>query len=241
MEDLNMSTVDGYSQFIHPDDLDRVKAAYRHSDDTGEVTEVEYRFQSPSGKIGHVIERLVPSLWRDGKVVEQIGTVQDVTESMHKQEELENAQRLGEFGSFRWDLNRHKLISCSPEFMRIFGYSEDEIFDLPGDFWIQAHHQDDHERIIDYLNNLDPSDNPYEIEYRIQTTDGDVRYLVEHGETVWHSGEVIELRGSVQDVTESRRIEAELDEAQRISNVGSYRTDFVNDRLISFSPQLARI
>ena len=226
---------------IHPDDLERARQDFARADSADGLSEIRLRIVRPNGDIRHVVERGDASVRRYGKVIEQLWTVQDVTESRHKQEELENAQRLGEFGSFRWDLNRHKLISCSPEFMRIFGYSEDEIFDLPGDFWIQAHHQDDHERIIDYLNNLDPSDNPYEIEYRIQTTDGDVRYLVEHGETVWHSGEVIELRGSVQDVTESRRIEAELDEAQRISNVGSYRTDYVNDRLVSFSPQMARI
>jgi PAS domain S-box-containing protein len=182
--------------------------------------------------------RLVEQYLPSGELV---GFISDVTESRHKQEELENAQRIGKFGSFRWDLKRHKLISCSPEFARIFGYSEDEIFDLPGDFWIQAHHQDDHERIIDYLNNLGPSVNAYEIEYRILIPGGDVRNILEHGEAIWNSGEEIELRGSIQDVTESKRVEAELDEAQRISNIGSYRTEFESDTMISFSPQLAKI
>ena len=148
---------------------------------------------------------------------ELVGLCVDVTESRRKQEELENAQRLGKFGSFRWDLKRHKLISCSPEFARIFGYSEDEIFDLPGDFWIQAHHPDDHERIIDYLNNLDPSVSVYEIEYRILIPGGDVRHIVEHGEAIWNSDEEIELRGSIQDLTESRLIETDLEEAQRLA------------------------
>jgi len=226
---------------IHPDDLERVRRDFARTDSDDGLSEISLRIVRPNGDIRHVVERGDTSVRHYGKVIEQLWTAQDVTESRQKQEELENAQRLGKFGSFRWDLKRHKLISCSPEFTRIFGYSEDKIFDLPGDFWIQAHHQDDHERIVDYLNNLDPSDNPYEIEYRIQTKDGDVRYLVEHGETVSDSGEVLELRGSVQDVTESRRIEAELDEAQRISNVGSYHRDFTNDTLVSFSPQLARI
>ena len=43
------------------------------------------------------------------------------------------------------------------------------------------------------------------------------------------------------DITDTKRIEVELEEAQRISNVGSYRTDYLNDELISFSPQMARI
>ncbi len=226
---------------IHPDDLERARLDFARADNTDGLTQIEFRIVRPNGDIRHVVERGDTSVRRHGRVIEQLWTVQDVTESRQKQEELENAQRLGKFGSFRWDLKLHQLISCSPEFARIFGYSEDEIFDLPGDFWIQRHHPDDHERIIDYLNNLDPSDNPYEIEYRIQTTDGDIRYLVEHGEAIWDSGEVIELSGSIQDVTEPKRIEADLDEAQRISNTGSYRTDFVNNILVSFSPQLAKI
>ena len=232
---------DWTDKFVHPDDLDRVKAAYQRSDKSGEVTEVEYRSLRPDGRVDHVVERLVPTLWRDGRVIEQLGTVQDVTESRLKQAELENAERLGKFGSFRWDLKRHKLISCSKEFAQILGSSADEIFDLPDDYWIQIHHPEDHERIDHYLNNLDQSVNPYEIEYRILIPGGDVRYVLEHGETIWDSGEIVELRGSIQDVTESKRLEAELEEAQRISNVGSFRTDYLNDVLVSFSPQLARI
>jgi len=182
--------------------------------------------------------RLVEQYLPSGELV---GLISDVTESRHKQEELENAQRIGKFGSFRWDLKRHKLISCSPEFARIFGYSEDEIFDLPGDFWIQAHHQDDHERIIDYLNNLDPSVNAYEIEYRILMPGGDVRNILEHGEAVWNSGEEIELRGSIQDVTESRQAAEEFGEAQRIAKVGSFRWDVGQKKLSSCSEEFARI
>jgi len=182
--------------------------------------------------------RLVEQYLHSGELV---GIVSDVTETRHKQEELENAQRIGKFGSFRWDLKHHKLISCSPEFARIFGYSEDEIFDLPRDFWIQAHHQDDHERVIDYLNNLDPSVNSYEIGYRILRPDGDVRNILEHGEAIWNSGDEIELRGSIQDVTESRQVAEELEEAQRIAKIGSFRWDVEQCKLISCSPEFARI
>ncbi|MBT8434566.1 MAG: PAS domain-containing protein [Gammaproteobacteria bacterium] len=226
---------------IHPDDLERARQDFARADSVDGLSEIAFRIVRPNGEIRHLVERGDTSVWQYGKVIEQLWTVQDVTELKNRQEELENAQRLANFGSFRWDLKRHQLISCSSEFARILGYNEDELHDLPGDIWIKVHHPDDHERIIDYLNNLDPSENPYRIEYRIQTTAGEIKYLLEHGESIWHSGELIELRGLIQDVTEFRRIESELDDAQRISNVGSYRTDILNHRLISFSPQLARI
>lgn len=226
---------------IHPDDLERARQDFARADNTDGLSEISLRIVRPNGEVRYLIERGDTSVRRYGRVIEQLWTVQDVTDLRRKQEELENAQRLAKFGNFRWDLQRHRLISCSTEFARILGFSGDEIHDLPDDFWIQLHHPDDHERIIDYLNNLQPSDKPYELEYRIRTIAGDIKHLIEHGEAIGDGDEVTELRGSVQDVSESKRIEAELDEAQRISNVGSYRTDFANDRLISFSPQLARI
>ena len=226
---------------IHPDDLERARRDFARADSVDGLSEISLRIVRPNGEVRHVIERGDTSVRRYGKVIEQLWTVHDVTELRQRQEELENAQRLGKFGSFRWDLRRHQLISCSPEFARILGSSKDEILDLPGDFWIHVHHPDDHERIIDYLNNLGPADNPYEIEYRIRTADGDVRHVVEHGEAMWDSGEIIELRGSVQDVTESRQIEAELEAAQRIARIGSFRWDNKNGMMISCSDEFARI
>jgi signal transduction histidine kinase len=41
---------------------------------------IEFRIVRPSGEIRHIIERLSPATRRDGRVVESIGTLQDVTE-----------------------------------------------------------------------------------------------------------------------------------------------------------------
>jgi PAS domain S-box-containing protein len=130
---------------------------------------------------------------------------------------------------------------------RIYGLNPDEI-DVMKPYMIEFVHPEDRELVDEVYQKArlsqepEPGEGLFEIEYRIIRHDGEIRYILEHGDvSIVSDGRVTETIGTIQDVTDSKRFEFELDEAQRISNVGSYRTDFVNDRLISFSPQLARI
>ena len=242
MEGLMTAPWDHYAESIHPEDMDKVKEAYRLSDNSDAVTAVEYRMLSPGGDLKHVIERLAPSRWRDGQVVEQIGTMQDVTESRLIGAELEAAQHIARIGSFRWDPVNGRIISCSDEFARILGYSKPELFSKIESDSLIGIHPDDRERVAQDFSRSASADGISEVRFRIVRPDGEVRHVVERGDTsVRLDGKVIEQLWTMQDITEYRLIEAELEEAQRISNIGSYSTDFENDVLISFSPQLASI
>ena len=240
--DLGLPTAKGYSQSIHPGDLDRVKEVYRLSDESGELTEVEYRFQSPDGRVGHVIERLAPSLWRDGKVVEQIGTVQDVTESRRIGAELEAAQHIGKIGSFRWDLVNRRMVSCSDEVALIWGKSTAELLSTTESDWFNDIHPEDRERVTQAFANANSGEDLTEIRFRIIRPDGEVRHIIERGDTsLRRDDQVIEQLWTLQDVTESRQIEAELEAAQGIAQVGSYRWDLEQQKLITCSKEFARI
>ena len=54
--------------------------AYEKYLTTDRLLNIEYRIVHPHGEIRHIIERLRPVIRRDGRVVESIGTLQDVTE-----------------------------------------------------------------------------------------------------------------------------------------------------------------
>ena len=242
LKDMDISNAEWYSKFIHPDDLERVKEAYRLSDDSGELTEVEYRFQSPDGRIGHMIERLAPSLWRDGKVVEQIGTVQDVTEPKRIAAEFEAAQQIAKIGSFRWDPQNGRMISCSDEVVKISGRPKAELLSMTEADILNDVHPDDRERVEQEFAEADSRDGLTEIRFRITRPDGEIRYLIERGgASAMRDDKVIEQLWTVQDVTESRQIEAELEAAQAIAQVGSYSWDLEQDRLITCSAEFARI
>ena len=188
---------------VHADDLEHVKQVYARSRMTDGLYEVKYRIVRPDGEIRHIIERGDTSMRRDGKVIEQLGTLQDVTESRLIEEELENAQRIAHVGSWRWDIVNDRLISCSQEYANIFGVPLDRIGTYLEHELEQALHPDDREDVVKFLRHPDQQMSSYEIEYRITRPDGQIRNIIERGEpTQIINGVILEQQGSIQDVTE---------------------------------------
>ena len=226
---------------IHPDDRDKAVQEFALSEKPDGLSELRFRILRPDGEIRHVVERGGSSVILDGKIVEQLWTIQDVTESRRLEEEFEEAQRMAHTGSFRWHVENRRLLSVTNEFARILGRSVEALMEADHDMLIGVH-PDDVERVTEAYAMADVSTESYEIEYRIVMPGGDIRYIFERGEpSVWHHGKVIEQLGTIQDVTDFRRIEAELAEAQRIAKIGSFRWNIEQDRMTSCTRELARI
>jgi len=137
-----------------------------------------------------------------------VGLRVDITESKQIEEELENAQRLAHVGSWRWDIAKDRLISCSQEYANIFGVPLDRIGTYLEHELEQALHPDDREHAIKFLQHPDQQMSSYEIEYRIIRPDGQIRSIIERGEpTQIIDGVILEQQGSIQDITE--RVEDE--------------------------------
>ncbi len=225
---------------IHPDDRARVEKEFERFDQEGNNYEIEYRILLPNGDSRYVVERGEPSLWRDDKVVEQIGTLQDITESKRVEAELEAAQAITQIGSFRWDIEGGRLLSCSREFARILGRSVEYMLSDEAEM-LEGVHPDDRAHVSEAYAKADISDEIYEIRYRIIRPNGEVRYVIERANTaVRRDSKVVEQLGTLQDVTDSVRIEEDLEEAQRIARIASFRWDVENDRMISCSKEFAR-
>ena len=80
------------ARVIHPDDCDRVEAEFKRFDDEGIDYEIEYRILRTDGEVRHVLE--LGKAIRDaaGNAVEQVGTVQDITELKLVAEDLRQAR-----------------------------------------------------------------------------------------------------------------------------------------------------
>ena len=76
---------------IHPDDRERVECKFREFDESGVAYEIEYRIVRPDGEVRHIREVGESILDDSGQVVEQIGTVQDVTELKQAEASLQKA------------------------------------------------------------------------------------------------------------------------------------------------------
>jgi PAS domain S-box-containing protein len=75
----------GWLEAIHPDDRERVEAAWRDSIRSGKMLDSRYRVRSRTGSYRHYDVRAVP-IERDGQIIEWVGASTDVTAQREAEE-----------------------------------------------------------------------------------------------------------------------------------------------------------
>jgi len=135
----------------------------------------------------------------------------DVTEQRIVAKSLEESQRLAKVGSWRWSRKRNELVSFSHEYANVIGVPHNKVRDHVNTHGYDLIHEDDRERFVKTFEAAVSEGRDYTIEYRLQQPTGDVRNIYEIGEAIrLPNGECLELRGTVQDVTEQKKAEQEI-------------------------------
>lgn len=98
----------------------------------------------------------------------------------------------------------------SPAVLAITGYSQEAFYSQPN-FMDKIVHPDDAERWNEQVNKVNCSGEPVNLEFRILTKSGDVRW-VQHlcGEVTDSNGDVIAVRSTNVDITDRRKADEEL-------------------------------
>jgi PAS domain S-box-containing protein len=127
---------------------------------------------------------------------------------------LAEAQRLTHTGSWAWNVARRKNVFWSNEHFRIFGLDPDK----DDDSYEKASemiHPDDRFGFEQKLGTALLEKRDFEADFRIVLRDGSMKFIHTIGHpTLDASGNVIELVGTVVDVTERRQAENALRKAQ---------------------------
>jgi len=153
--------------------------------------------------------------WRDGQIVRIYGSIQDSTRRQAQQQELqeaynriEEAQELAQVGHWSADM-RTGALHWSPMIFRIFGLDE-HTFEPSVDAFFEAVHPDDREHVR-ASEEVARRTGVHDVVHRILRPDGAVRVVRERATSeVDEHGHLIELRGTVQDITEQHRMEQRL-------------------------------
>ncbi len=93
----NSSTLDGDFLFTHPNDRERVRTAYKALR-AGQPFNLDYRVMTPAGETRHVREVARPVFDENGRVVQEYGTILDVTESKQVEIKLRQTQKMEAVG-----------------------------------------------------------------------------------------------------------------------------------------------
>jgi PAS domain S-box-containing protein len=122
---------------------------------------------------------------------------------------LSKAEELVGVGSFELDLRTLELV-WSDELFRISGYEPGQIVPTL-ELAIQRLHPDDRPEIEEFVREMIASPRPIQAEYRIQHDDGTIRHVIVDGAIeTGEDGEPSAMIGAIQDVTETRLSERDL-------------------------------
>lgn len=226
---------DYYLEFAHPADREAAKRTVDRSNETGTPLDLEFRATGADG-----VDRM---LWvygtaetdADGNVIRAVGTTQDITarkyaemELLQTTERLKEAQRIGNIGSWLWDLcdNSEKW---SDQSYVIHGLEPGEIT-IDGDTYLRFVHPDDRERVRLAHERSAAEKNPLSVEYRCIDARGVEKVIQATGECRFdRGGDLVAMAGTIQDITDRKRAEtvlaktaARLAEAHRVAHLGHW-------------------
>ena len=129
------------------------------------------------------------------------------------EQSLAQAQRIAHIGNWEYELESHRA-HWSDEMYRIFGFAPLAILPSYRAF-IFFVHPDDKERVRGSIRGALYGDGPEDTEYRIVRPDGEVRFVhTQYEVTYAEGGRPTKFVGTVQDVTDRKRVERRLEAAE---------------------------
>ncbi len=140
---------------------------------------------------------------------------QRVEESLRRSETyLAEAQRLTHTGSWVWQVARRDAVYLSDEWYRICGFDPED--GIPTfEQRLQRIHPEDRAKWQDAIDRAVGEKSDYDLEFRIALPGAAVKYIHTVGHPVLDaSGELMQFVGSSTDVTERKRAEESLRQAQ---------------------------
>lgn len=197
---------------IHPDDRVLAREAMDQIT-TGETIEIEVRVNAEEDFQRWVRIRGEPIVDESGDVVRVAGFATDVTERKELQQKLRErtdrlteAQRVAGVGSWEWRVGSD-TIEWSDETYRIFGREPGDPEQPAFQDWLDAIHPEDREEVRGSLDKALETGSFPTFEHRLETADGDVRWVKCRGEVTESDGDFVRINGTVLDITE--RVETE--------------------------------
>lgn len=201
-----------------PESWQRLETAVEKTLQTGEGYDLELELIRSDGTVLSTMTHAEAERDSSGTVVTVFGSIQDVTASKRveqtlreSEERLRLAQKASHSGTWEWNFETQELIS-SPEL--------DELYGLPSGSgprrdWRERIHPDDLPNFDKTLQQSATTGEQYRHEFRINRTDGAVRWMEANGRIFYNEGgKPVRIIGVSTDITERKQKEEALQRSE---------------------------
>ena len=214
--DVYVGHVEDFRRSVHPEDRGLVWKAVNDAMKTRLPYVAEFRVLWPNGTVRWLAAKGQFYYSAGGDAERMLGMAVDITERKdaeeslrHKEMELKESQRLAGVGGWRWDPGTD-TVAWSEELYRLTG--RDPI--LPAVSYkehSQLYSPESWQRLRAAVETALHTGAPYELVLEMVCADGTRRFVTARGEAQRDSaGQIVRLRGTVQDITERKRAEEAL-------------------------------
>jgi two-component system, cell cycle sensor histidine kinase and response regulator CckA len=213
------------------------------------AAKVRVRGRDELGKLGQAFNDMSERIESSHAALEQ-----KVAERTHELEErkraeaalrkseasLREAQRIARLGNWEWNVKTNDLL-WSDEIYSIFGITPRQFAGTYGTF-LEHVHPADRQKVEEAVRESLEEGKAYSIEHRVVRPGGEIRIVREEAEVFRdEQGKAVRMLGTVQDVTEQKRIEAEFLRAQRMDSIGALAGGMAHDLNNALAPILMGI
>ncbi len=220
-QENELSTVANWERLIHRDDKKNRLARLQIGKQGLKPYDVKYRFRTKSKHYIHIQDRGIFLVNDMGQAYRMLGTMQDISDKVKIEEDLRESNRFKESMEnampgllYVYDFKKQATIYLNHNITRALGYDWEDIEKMGNNLILQVVHPEDISKLTKWSN--EPSRTVKDAEYRLRTKSGEWRWFRSR-DTVFQrdkKGNVTQIVGIAQDITERKKTEEELKESE---------------------------
>ena len=212
--------LNSWERLVHPDDIDTVhQAITAHRNGETEYYDTEHRLRTADGDwkwirdLGRIVERN-----DDNEPARAVGIHLDIDARKTREQELERTHDLLEQTEHIADVGGWEIDPATQEV-----FWSDHLFKLLGrepgeepslEEALDVYHEEDRPRVEQAVETALSTGNAFDVHARFHYADDEVRWFRIQGEPALEEGEIVTLRGAVQDITEQRAREHQIKQSR---------------------------